>query len=91
MKKYEKLDALIVRAIEQGCSPLYEGSCASESTVIAEKDGRRPYRVIDGRLQALRKSGRIRHVNTSDARSTGGWQIVENTWTAKQLQTLRVE
>jgi hypothetical protein len=60
MSKYKEIDAAILAAIKGGAvfahrldSPPMRALCRS----IAEK--REPYRVIDGRLQAMRKAGRI--------------------------------
>ena len=72
MSQYNTLDALIVKAIQAGRSPLYYGPCETEAWRIANATGRKPFRVLDGRLQAMRKAGRIQH----DSKS--GWKMTPN-------------
>ena len=57
---YAALDAMILKAIQEGNSPLYNMRVAAEASAIAEATGREDFRVIDGRLQALRKRGVIK-------------------------------
>lgn len=62
MSQYEKLDSLIVQRLRQG--PMFlHFLCAhevhSECVRIADATGREAFRVIDARLQALRKAGLI--------------------------------
>jgi hypothetical protein len=73
---YEKLDSLILNAIRDGRSPLYTSAVDEEAERIAEATGRESFRVLDGRIQHLRKKGRIcwkRRI---------GWLIVEDTLAA---------
>ena len=75
---YETLDVLIIDAIACGKHPLYAGIVSAEAERIAESTGRKAFRVIDGRLQALRKSGAIMHQTKSYASGgCGGWKIVK--------------
>lgn len=66
MSKYEKLDRLIMNKI--GCHPtpfskIFVRDVEEESKRIAEEDGSGyPFRFVDRRLQAMRKSGIIRNV-----------------------------
>lgn len=75
---YETLDKLIIDAIACGKNPLYAGTVSAEAERIAEATGRKQFRVIDGRLQALRKSGVIMHQTKSEASGgQSGWKIVK--------------
>ncbi len=60
---YKKLDGLIVDAIknkkESKFSELMEGDVLAEVKRIAESCGREEFRVLDGRLTALKKQGKI--------------------------------
>lgn len=69
MSKYERLDATIIAAISEGRSPLYAKTVNAEADKLASVSGREGFRIIDGRLQALRKAGRIGHD------SKLGWRI----------------
>ncbi|WP_081052272.1 hypothetical protein [Burkholderia vietnamiensis] len=70
MSKYEKLDALIVGAIDESPKKfafIDAGAVRGESERIAKEEGstrsRRgvvPWRIVERRLQALRKDGKIR-------------------------------
>jgi hypothetical protein len=75
VSQYEELDRLILSAIKARRSPLYEKHVWAESKRIAEAMGRSGYRVIDGRLQALRKAGSILHVTKAQNNGSGGWQV----------------
>ena len=59
MSTYEALDKAILSAVSNGASPLYERKVGQEAKRIAELSGREDFRVIDGRIQALRKAGQI--------------------------------
>lgn len=67
---YDLLDSLILAAVEQEKHPLYERRCFAEASRIAKATGREDFRVIDGRIQALRKAGKIR----AD-RKTRSWRL----------------
>lgn len=75
MSQYEKLDALIVDAIKGGChsfaSIISGRSLFDEAMRLSHAIGRDAQRIVDGRLQALRRRGLIVHV-------TGwGWRVKE--------------
>lgn len=76
MNKYDQLDALILKAIALRKSPIYFGPCDAEARRIAAATGRDSFRVIDGRLQALRKLGRVKFLTKAQANGSGGWKIV---------------
>lgn len=67
---YQVLDLEILRAVEELRHPLYDRECCKEAKRIAEATGRHDFRVIDGRIQLLRKDGKIR----AD-RKTRGWRL----------------
>lgn len=75
MSQYERLDAMILLAIDSARHPLYFGPCTAEGMRIAEATGRESFRVIDGRLQALRRAGKIDHLVRVAGR--GGWRRVD--------------
>ena len=77
---YKTLDELIVRAVEASRqSPMYEGSVAAEGRRIAEAAGRDGMRVIDGRVQYLRRKGRIAYYNKAQAPGgKEGWYVPAN-------------
>lgn len=68
---YDKLDALIVEAIkaagEASLTLVSGGAVGAEAARIAAAQKREDFRVIDGRLQALRRRGLIKH-------SGGAWR-----------------
>lgn len=69
--QYRELDALILRAVRIGFRrPLYEGECAREAIRIAFATRRDAARVIDGRLQALRRRGLLAYTQKK------GWVVV---------------
>lgn len=76
MSQYAKMDSLIIEAIKDGKNPLYEMQCAVEAGRIAVETGRDDFRVIDGRLQALRKAGKIVHLTKAHSNGQGGWHVV---------------
>ena len=57
--QYEVLDSHILNAADTGHNPLYERTVRAEAQRLAEASGREAFRVIDGRLQALRKAKKI--------------------------------
>jgi hypothetical protein len=59
---YTELDARIIGAIRHNSHPLYNSVVRVEAERIAQLTGRETFRVIDGRLIALRKAGRIKFV-----------------------------
>ena len=75
MSQYDKLDALIVDAIKGGChsfSSIISGRSLFDETLrLSRAIGRDAQRIVDGRLQALRRRGVIVYV-------TGwGWRVKE--------------
>lgn len=70
MTNYIKLDALIVDAVRSGAAQfafIHAGHARDEAERIARETKRDAYRVIDGRLQALRRGGVLAFT------SKGGW------------------
>jgi len=64
--QYTTLDALLLSTIDKAAPAgiPFAAICASaivsrEVGPLAEKTGRQPFRIVDGRLQALRKKGLI--------------------------------
>jgi len=75
MGQYDKMDAWILEAVKRRKNPIYEAGCVRESERLAELTGRPAFRVIDGRLQALRKAGKIRHMTKAESNGQGGWHV----------------
>ena len=74
---YQDLDAAIVARISAGCrvfSHIDQCDVRRLCADIAKSTGRDSFRVLDGRLQALRKRGFIamERASTVDA---GGWRV----------------
>ena len=70
---YEKLDGLILERVnETGCFfvGVIGGDVRKECERIADLSNRDRYRVLDGRLQALKKAGKIAYT------SKAGWALV---------------
>lgn len=73
---YTKLDAAIVKAIKEGRSPLYDNAANAQASIISVQTKRESFRVIDVRLQALRKAGVIWYASKSAAPDkTAGWKM----------------
>lgn len=81
MSQYQELDQRIINAIQTGHSPLYFWHVAEESGRLAAATGREDFRIVDARLQALRKANKIRFVTKSKVRpgEKDGWQVVAPT------------
>lgn len=77
MSQYQELDQRIIEAIRAKRNPLYAATVSEEATRIAAETGREEFRVTDGRIQALRKAGKIRHVHKSKANGAAGWRLTE--------------
>ena len=83
MTQYETLDGLIVESIrtnEPG-GPLYGVNVVAEADKLEKATGRDGFRIIDTRIQALRKAGKIRHATKAEAQCSSGrlrpgWNIV---------------
>lgn len=72
---YEELDKRIVDAVAKRDNPLYDKRVNEEAARIATATARDDFRVIDGRLQALRKSGKIRYLTKAESSGQGGWHV----------------
>lgn len=75
MRQYDELDKRIVEAVAKRNNPLYDKKINEEAARIASGTGRDEVRVIDGRLQALRKMGKIRHLTKAESNGQGGWHV----------------
>lgn len=73
---YDELDKRIIDAIAGRNNPLWHRLVQQEAGRIARETGREDFRVIDGRLQALRKAGKIRHRTKAESNGQGGWHLV---------------
>ena len=79
MSHYDNLDQLIVAAISANHSPFDAREVKDEARLLAEVLNRDAYRVIDGRLSALKKAGRIVHRSKKEAKAgsaPAGWATV---------------
>lgn len=74
MSQYDKLDAAIIKAIRRGKTTFLvierDGAVSNEAASLRVLTGGEPFRIVDRRLQALRKKGRIRYVGRQ-------WLLVE--------------
>ncbi len=63
MSQYQKLDELIVNALKTAPQTFSGLSCicqiGRETLHLARASGREEFRVLDGRLQALKRAGKI--------------------------------
>ena len=83
MSKYEKLDAAIIAKIKLGKGPFDgwnpqdgdESNVISQAYLIAQQEDRAALRIIDGRLTALRKQGKIKHLKKSDTGDAARWVV----------------
>ena len=75
MSQYSELDKQIIKAIEARRNPLYNPHVCEEARRIATATGREEFRVTDGRLQALRKAGKIEYRHKTDTEGNG-WRVV---------------
>ena len=76
MVDYSKLDELIIKAISNKKNPLDCFDCMLLSSKIARENCRERYRVIDGRMTQLKKSGKIQHLTKSKGHGETGWRLV---------------
>lgn len=74
MSQYTEIDRRIIDCIRnrQGAHPLYDRHVNREANRLAMLTGRYSFRIIDGRLQALKKRGEI-----SYSTITRAWIIKE--------------
>ncbi len=77
---FEELDRLIVKAVsESNATPLYHADVVAEGERIAGITGKVGFRVIDGRIQALRRKGVIGFLRTKDAPGRSpGWYLADS-------------
>ena len=83
MSKYEQLDAAIIEKIKLGKSPFDgwshddgdESRVMLQASFIAKQEDRAAFRIIDGRITALRKKGKIKHLKKSDTGDTARWVV----------------
>lgn len=76
---YDKIDELIVSAIEQQRPPLYASAVCEEARRLSRVIGREDFRIIDGRLSALKAAKRIVWRTKKEAATTGmpsGWNLI---------------
>jgi hypothetical protein len=73
---YDELDKRIITAIAGRNNPLGSRHVHEEADRIARATGREDFRVIDGRLQALRKAGKICHRTKAESNGQGGWHLL---------------
>ena len=78
MSQYDALDALILAAIQAKTDPLYSHPASTEALRLANATGREAFRILDARLQALRKAGKIKHLTKTEGKGTAGWVLVAN-------------
>lgn len=74
--QYSELDRRIIEAIARRASPLYDRFVNKEAAKIAIATGREDFRVIDARLQSLRRAQKIRHLTKSESNGQAGWRLV---------------
>lgn len=74
MNQYTEIDRSIIDCIRnrQGAHPLYDKSVRQEADRLRMLTGREAFRIVDGRLQALKKRGEI-----SYSKTTRAWVIKE--------------
>lgn len=76
MSQYERLDALIISILANGpwqFAELPRGALWAECRRLKSATGSDDFRILERRLQALRRAGRIRF---SGAKRGQGWQLV---------------
>lgn len=78
MSQYKTLDALILKAVCEGKLPLYNPDIYTEAKRIADATGRECFLIIDGRVQSLRKSGKIVFLTKAESNGHGGWKITKS-------------
>lgn len=78
MTDYTSIDAAIVKyiAAHPGASPTNDGGLRNMACDDYGQCGDRSWRLIDRRLQAMRKAGRIVYAKATINR-VGGWRVLE--------------
>ena len=74
--QYAELDKRIIEVISERGNPLYHKYVYEEAKRLAEATGRVDFRVIDRRLQALRKAGKILYLKKTKSNGQNGWYVV---------------
>jgi hypothetical protein len=75
MSQYAKLDELILRTLANGPRQFYElrsGALWAECRRLESETGSDDFRILDRRLQALRKGGKIQYTGSKAGR---GWAL----------------
>ena len=75
---YEKLDQLIIKAIQNRKPHLYEKQVHKEAMKIVKLSGRDKFRVIDGRISALKKQGKIIFKKKQLNNGQEGWHVLQH-------------
>lgn len=77
--QYDAIDALIIAAVRKRyVTPLYDNDVRAEADRLKSETGRDAMRIIDGRLQALRRRGVIAfHAQATAPKGLAGWSVVE--------------
>lgn len=72
-----ELDKRIIAAIKTGDFSFWHRGCREEAARIAKISGREEFRIIDGRLQALRKNGAIIYTPKTRCKpgEKSGWKL----------------
>lgn len=74
--QYTELDKRIIKAITERGSTLYSRHVNEEAKRLADATDRDDFRVIAGRIQALRKAGKIRRLTKAESNGQVGWVVV---------------
>jgi len=74
--QYAELDKRIINVISERGSPLYNRHVNEEAKRIGTATDRPAFRVINRRLQALRKSGKICYLTKSENNGQYGWYVL---------------
>lgn len=77
--QYDAIDALIIAAVRKRyVTPLYDNDVRAEANWLQRATGRDAFRIIDGRLQELRRRGVIAfHTQSTAPKGLAGWSVVE--------------
>lgn len=71
---YEIIDSAILDAVLGARSPLTDTRVCALAEVLTRETKREAFRVIDARLQSLRKAGKIHYVRNAQV-SKGEWRL----------------
>lgn len=81
MSQYNLIDECIIKSIKCGDNPLYSRQSTTEKERLSRLLGVDGARIIDRRLTALKKAGRIEFNTKAKAARKGvksGWNILES-------------